>query len=66
MNSEGYKDPTADQAVHRSNRLPEPVWRVVRMVRDMTGFCHLDLVEITVRDRKSKRVYHWGGDIGGE
>lgn len=59
MNSEGYKDPTADRAVHQAGHLPERIWEVIKMARSMIELCHLDLTEIKVRDRKSKREYTW-------
>lgn len=62
MNSEGYKDPTAEQAIHNTGHLPEHIWEPIKLVRRLLDIVGLELIGIAVRDRKSKRKYSWGGD----
>lgn len=59
MNQEGYKDPTAERAVHNASHIPAAVWEVIRIGRDFFRLAKLDVVEITVEDRKTKRKYSW-------
>lgn len=67
MNSEGYRDPTAERAIRAAGHLPEDVWEAVKIVRSFLGLVHLDLVEITVIDRNTAKKYKWGGGtIGSE
>lgn len=61
MNGEGYRDPTADQAIYRASRLPEPIWNVVKAVREVLNVSHLELVEIRMRDRTTGREHKWKG-----
>ena len=65
MNSEGYKDPTAEKAIHNAGYLPEHIWEPLKLIRRLLDIVGLELIGITVRDRKSKRKYSWsswGGD----
>ena len=62
MNSEGYKDPTAEKAIHNTGHLPEHIWEPIKLVRRFLDIIGLELIGIAVRDRKSKRKYSWGGD----
>ena len=65
MNSEGYRDPTADRSIRNAGRLPRPIWNVVKAVREVLNVSHLELVEIRMRDRTTGREHKWGGDING-
>lgn len=65
MNSEGYKDPTAEKAIHNAGYLSEYIWEPLKLIRRLLDIVGLELIGITVRDRKSKRKYSWsswGGD----
>ena len=62
MNSEGYKDPTAEKAIHNTGHLPEYIWEPLKLIRRLLDMVGLELIGIAVRDRKSKRKYSWGGD----
>ena len=62
MNGEGYKDPTAEKAIHNAGYLPEYIWKPLKLIRRLLDIVGLELIGITVRDRKSKRKYSWGGD----
>ncbi|MDD7739916.1 MAG: hypothetical protein PUJ62_07585 [Lachnospiraceae bacterium] len=59
MNQEGYRDPTAEKAVQNAGRLTEHIWQPIKLIRSTLELVHLDLIEITVADRKSKRRYKW-------
>lgn len=58
-NSEGYSDPTQGEGLRRAQHLPENIWNVVKLIRDLAGISKLNLVEIEVEDRKTKRKYLW-------
>lgn len=65
MNSEGYKDPTAEKAIHNTGHIPKHIWEPLDLVRRFLDVAGLELINIAVRDRKSKRKYSWsswGGD----
>lgn len=70
MNGEGYKDPTAEKAIHNAEYLPEHIWEPLKLIRRLLDIVGLELIGITVRDRKSKRKskrkYSWGGDTVGK
>lgn len=66
MNSEGYKDPTAEHAIQAAGHLPKHIWEPLRLVRNLLGMVQMELISITVRDRRSKRKYTWGGGTVGE
>lgn len=59
MNQEGYKDPTAEKAIHRAKHIPEQIWEVIKIGREFFRLAKLDVVEITVEDRKTKKKYTW-------
>ena len=65
MNGEGYRDPTADRAIRNANRLPEPIWAVIKVVRAVLEVSHLELTGIQIVDRKNRRKYAWEGDSDG-
>lgn len=58
MNGEGYKDPTAEQAIRKYNAMPhhiKTVWNALNRVAGLHG------MEITgLRDRKTRREYNIG------
>lgn len=69
MNSEGYKDPTAEKAIHNAEHIPKHIREPLDLVRRFLDVTGLELINIEVRDRKSKRKYSWsswGGDTVGE
>lgn len=33
MNSEGYKDPTAEKAIHNAGYLPEHIWEPLKLIK---------------------------------
>lgn len=66
MNSEGYKDPTAEKAIHNTEHIQKHIREPLKLIRRLLDIVGLELIGITVRDRKSKRKYSWGGDTVGE
>lgn len=58
-NGEGYPDPTQGEGLRRAQHLPENIWKVVKLIRDIAGISKLNLVKIEVEDRKTKRKYLW-------
>ena len=59
MNSEGYKDPTAEKAIHNTEHIPKHIREPHDLVRRFLNVTGLELINIAVRDRKSKRKYSW-------
>ena len=69
MNSEGYKDPTAEKAIHNTEHISKHIREPLDLVRRALDVTGLELINIVVRDRKSKRKYSWsswGGDTVGK
>ena len=66
MNSEGYKDATAEKAIHNTEHIPKHIREPLKLIRRLLDIVGLELIGITVRDRKSKRKYSWGGDTVGK
>ncbi len=58
-NHEGYSDPTQGEGLRRAQHLPDNIWNVVKLIRDLTRISKLNLVKIEVEDRKTKRKYLW-------
>lgn len=58
-NSERYPDPTQGEGLRKAQHLPENIWNVVKLIRDLVGISKLNLVKIEVEDRKTKRKYLW-------
>ncbi|MCB5502010.1 hypothetical protein [Dorea formicigenerans] len=55
MNHEGYKDPTADKAVHRYNQMPYRMRRALTDLQDIASPFGFDI--ITIKDRQTGRKY---------
>ena len=51
MNHEGYRDPTADQAVRNAEKIPRRIKDVMRAMNAVASLHGLEIV--TVRDRKT-------------
>ena len=58
-NHEGYPAPTEGEAIRRASRLPKHVWEPIKLAKGLLDKAKLDVVEITVRDRKTKQKYTW-------
>ena len=55
MNREGYRDPTAEQAISNANKLPRYIKEIFRALNTVAGMHSLEITEM--RDVKSGRVY---------
>lgn len=55
MNKEGYKDPTAETAVHNADKMPKHIWNVYKALNAAAGRSGLEVTEI--RDRTTGRKY---------
>lgn len=58
-NHEGYPAPTEGEAIRRASWLPKYIWNPIKLVRKFLDEAKLDVVQITVRDRKTKQKYTW-------
>ena len=59
MNKEGYKDPTAEKAIHRAQRLPEKIWEAISISKKFFGILGLNITQIEIEDKKTKKRYRW-------
>lgn len=57
MNHEGYRDPTAEQAIHNTQRIPRRVMDVIRLLRQIAGLAGLEITRLQLRDRHTKQKY---------
>lgn len=55
MNQEGYKDPTADQAVHNADRMPKYIWNVYKQLNAAASVSGLEIIGL--RDKKTGKKY---------
>ena len=55
MNKEGYKDPTAEIAVHRASRMPKHIWNVFNKLNLAAGKSGVEVTEI--RDKETGKKY---------
>lgn len=58
MNGEGYRDPTADKAILRSDKTPARVSEVVHTLRLIAGLMGFEIQgRIRLKDRSTGREY---------
>ena len=55
MNKEGYKDPTAEIAVHRASRMPKHIWNIFKELNLAAGKSGVEVTEI--RDKETGKKY---------
>lgn len=55
MNKEGYKDPTAEMAVHRASRMPRYIWNIFKELNLAAGKSGMEVTEI--RDKETGKKY---------
>ena len=55
MNKEGYKDPTAEIAVHRASRMPKHIWNIFKELNLVAGKSGVEVTEI--RDKETGKRY---------
>lgn len=62
MNHEGYRDTTADMAIHNVSKkpaTPDHIMQVINMMKAVAGVAHLEVIgRIQLRDRESGKEYH--------
>ena len=54
-NHEGYRDPTAGEAIKKASRMPQHIWNVYRMLEAAAGIAGLEIIGI--RDRKTGKEW---------
>lgn len=62
MNSEGYRDPTADQAIEhiaQNSWMPDDVWSVFSSIRTLLHPLGLSIECIVLYDRTTGERYRW-------
>lgn len=57
MNHEGYRDPTAERAIHNTRRIPRRVMKIIRILRQIAGLAGLEIIQLQLRDRHTKQKY---------
>lgn len=55
MNKEGYKDPTAEKAIHNASKMPKHIWGVYKMLNAAAGVSGLEVIGL--RDKETGREY---------
>lgn len=55
MNHEGYKDPTADKALHRYNQMPYRMRRALTDLQDIASLFGFDI--LIIKDRRTGRKF---------
>ena len=55
MNHEGYRDDTADRAIHNADRMPRHIWNIFKKLNLVAGKSGIEIIEI--RDRESGKKY---------
>ena len=55
MNHEGYRDDTADRAIHNADRMPKHIWNIFKKLNLVAEKSGIEIVEI--RDRESGKKY---------
>lgn len=55
VNREGYRDPTAEQAINNADKLPRHIKEIFRALNTVAGMHSLEITEM--RDVKSGKVY---------
>lgn len=55
MNGEGYRDPTAEKAVHNASWMPKHVKDIYNKLEAVAGLCGFEIIGL--RDRKTGREY---------
>ena len=55
MNQEGYKDPTAERAIHNASRIPKHIRSIYRMLNAAAGVSGLEIIGL--RDKETGKEY---------
>lgn len=58
MNHEGYQDPTADNAIKKTQQTPPEIMQVVNMMKAIAGVAGFDVIgRIQLRDRATGKEW---------
>lgn len=58
MNSEGYKDETAERAIRHATQTPDDVMQVIRMMKAVASVAGFDVIgRIQLKDRASGKEF---------
>lgn len=69
MNHEGYRDPTADRAVRKADKMPKHIRKIFDALNTVVSVQGIKVTEITDKHtgKKVETVIHTrGGDAGGD
>lgn len=55
MNAEGYKDPTAERAIKKYNRMPHRIRETLGVLNNIANLTGLEIV--SVRDKRTGKEY---------
>lgn len=58
-NGEGYADPTPGKAIRRTSFLPDFVWDVVKILKDVCRLSRLRIKYIELEDIDTGKEYQW-------
>lgn len=57
-NSEGYRDPTAGEAISSADRPPKQIVEVIRLIRSVASLAGFEVVgRVRLRDRETGREW---------
>lgn len=57
-NHEGYRDPTAGEAIHEADKEPDNIHWLRKTFREIAGLLGYEIVgRVVIRDRKTKRTW---------
>jgi hypothetical protein len=58
MNSEGYKDPTAENAIRHTHQTPPEVMQVINMMRAVASVAGFDVIgRVQLKDRATGKEW---------
>ena len=58
MNYEGYRDPTAEIAIHHADRTPDHVMEIINMMRAIASIAGFEVVgRIALKDKSTGKEY---------
>lgn len=58
-NGEGYSAPTEGEAIRRASFLPDAVWDVVKILKDVCRLSRFKIKYIVLVDVDTKKKYTW-------
>ena len=61
-NKEGYRDPTAGEAIREADRLPKRVGEVIKTLKSIASLTGFRITKIEMRDRATGKEYKVNGN----